>query len=127
MELKTMREFLNAVIAIEGVDAEVADFASAEIAKIDATNAKRKAKAAEKREADTEFVDMFVSFLSDTALTASDIKAKFIEAGVAVIADKDLTVQKVSALGKRAVAEGKATKVDVKVAKKGTQVGYVLA
>ena len=122
-----MREFLTAVIAIDDVDAGIANFAEAEIAKIDKANAKRKEKAAEKRAANSEFVDMLVGMLDGNAQTATDLKAKFEAAGVAEIDGKALTVQKVSALARAAVAAEKAVVADVKVAGKGTQKGYTVA
>ena len=41
-EKMTKREFLTAVLAMEGVTADVAEFAQAEVAKLDAVNEKRR-------------------------------------------------------------------------------------
>lgn len=125
MEIKTMREFFTAVIGINDVDADVAAFAESEIAKIDKANAKRKEKAAEKRAANTVYLDMLVSFLDSNPQTATDLKGKFENAGIVEIDGKAVTVQKVSSLARKAVAAELAAVHDVKVAGKGTQKGYV--
>lgn len=118
----TKREFLNA-IATGTINDELVAFATEEIEKMDAANAKRREKNAEKKAQNDEFVDLFVSLLGDEPKTASDI--------VALMGDverpdgKSVNVQWVSSLGRKAVEAERAEKVDVKVTGKGTQKGYI--
>ena len=118
----TKREFLNAIAAGEMTE-EVIAFANEEIEKMDAANAKRREKNAERKAQNDEFVDLFVSFLNDEPKTASDIMALMGE--VERPDGKAVNVQWVSSLGRKAVEAERAAKVDVKVTGKGTQKGYV--
>ena len=118
----TKREFLNAIAAGEMTE-EVIAFAGEEIEKMDAANAKRREKNAERKAQNDEFVDLFVSFLNDEPKTASDIMALMSE--VERPDGKAVNVQWVSSLGRKAVEAERAAKVDVKVTGKGTQKGYV--
>ena len=109
----TKREFLTKVAAIE--DVELAEFAQAEIAKMDAANDKRKEKVSKKAEENQPLVDRIVSeILGDEPVTATDV-AKVLE----------VSVQKASTLCRTAVAQGKATSQDVKIPKKGMQKAYL--
>lgn len=118
----TKREFLNAIATGEMTE-EVIAFANEEIEKMDAANAKRREKNAERKAQNDEFVDLFVSFLNDEPKTASDIMALMGE--VERPDGKAVNVQWVSSLGRKAVEAERAAKVDVKVTGKGTQKGYV--
>lgn len=118
----TKREFLNAIAAGEMTE-EVIAFAGEEIEKMDAANAKRREKNAERKALNDEFVDLFVSFLNDEPKTASDIMALMGE--VERPDGKAVNVQWVSSLGRKAVEAERAEKVDVKVTGKGTQKGYI--
>jgi hypothetical protein len=109
----TKREFLNAIVNGTMND-EIVDFAKDEIAKLDATNEKRKNKPSKKATENAPIVDALVEMLTDTPVTAS---------GIAEVLG--VSVQKASALARVAVADGRATAVDVKIPKKGTQKGYV--
>ena len=116
----TKREFLTKVSTGEMND-EVMEFAAAEIAKLDATNEKRKGvkskKDQEKAEANQVLVDRIVSeILSDEPVTATDV------AGIL-----EVSVQKASQLCRAAVNQGKASSQDVKVPKKGMLKGYTKA
>ena len=108
----TKREFLNAIAAGEMTE-EVIAFANEEIEKMDAANAKRREKNAERKAQNDEFVDLFVSFLNDEPKTASDIMALMGE--VERPDGKAVNVQWVSSLGRKAVEAERAAKVDVKV------------
>lgn len=122
----TIREFYEAVVNANVSD-ELTEFATTGIAKLDATNAKRREKAAAKANVNQEFVDKLVSMLGDEPKTATELKDMFAAEGIIVINDKDVTVQKISSLARAAVESGKIAKVDVKVKGKGTQKAYILA
>lgn len=129
--MKTIREFYNAVIAANVSD-EITEFATAAIEKLDATNAKRREKSAEKAEANQTYIDALVGFLTAEPQTASDLMGKFVEAGMERPAEKDGSikewkVQFVSNLARKAVEQGKASVQDIKVPKHGAQKGYTLA
>ena len=129
--MKTTREFYTAVINANVSD-EITEFATAALEKLDATNAKRREATAEKAEANQTYIDALVGFLGTTPMTASDLMAKFVEAGMERPAEKDGTakewkVQFVSTLARKAVEQGKAVVQDIKVPKHGVQKGYTLA
>ena len=109
----TKREFLTKVSTGEMND-EVMEFATAEIAKMDAANDKRKEKTSKKAEENQPLVDRIVAeILSDEPVTATDV------AGIL-----EVSVQKASQLCRAAVAQGKASSQDVKIPKKGNMKGY---
>lgn len=120
----TNREFYEA-IANGTINAEVQAHAADAIAKLDATNAKRREKSAEKANANQALVDMLVGFLGDEPKTATDILGMF--EGTERPDGKAFNVQFVTSLARAAVEQGKAVSADVKVPKKGTQKGYTLA
>ena len=112
----TIREFMNAVIAMENVTEEMKAFAENEIVKLDTRNAKRAEKP------------------SKTAIANEPIKLKILalleEKGEVMTASAiaeimtDYKVQKISALCTQLVKEEKLTVKDVKIKGKGTQKGY---
>ena len=113
----TKREFLTKVSTGEMND-ELMEFAASEIAKLDATNEKRKGvkskKDQEKAEANQVLVDRIVNeILGEEPVTATDV------AGVL-----EVSVQKASQLCRAAVNQGKAVSQDVKIPKKGMLKGY---
>lgn len=122
----TKREAFAKVIA-GTIDAEVQEYFVAELEKLDATNAKRREKAAEKADANQAFVLQAVSFLGEAPKTATDVKAMFVEAGAERPDGKEINTQWVSALLRKAVAQELASVEDVKVTGKGTQKGYKVA
>ena len=118
----TNREFYEAITASTLSD-EIKEFAANAIVKLDATNAKRRDKNAEKADHNAPLVDKFVALLNDKPQTATDLLPKF--DGMARADGKAFNIQFVSRLGMKAVEAGKAEKVDVKVKGKGTQKGYI--
>lgn len=111
----TNREFYEA-IANGTVTAEVIEHAEAALAKMDATNEKRRNTPSKKAVENQPLIDTIVNeILTNEPKTATDI------AGVLGV-----SVQKASALLRQVVADGKATATDVKVPKKGTQKAYTL-
>lgn len=113
----TKREMYVAIVNGE-MNEEMQALAAELIEGLDATNAKRKEKADEKRAeklaAEAELVNAIVEFLGDEFITASDICEHFEEIG---------TPQKATVLVKRAVEDGRVVMEKVKGAK-GKVNGY---
>lgn len=121
----TKREFLKA-IAAGTMNEEVMAEAAKMIEAMDLSNEKRAAKVQEKAsEAYAPFIEIFMGALGAEPKTASDLLPLF--EGMITPAGKEPSVQFVTAVGGKAVKQGLASKVDVKVAGKGTQKGYVVA
>ena len=115
----TLREFYTN-IANGTITQNEIDFAVEGIAKLDATNEKRKAKAAEgqtkKAEENAPIKAAIQGALTNEAQTAPQIAAIV-----------GVSHNKVTALARQLVAEGIAEVTDVKVPGKGTMKGYALA
>ena len=113
----TKREMYVAIVNGE-INEEMQGLAAELLEGLDATNAKRKEKAGEKRAeklaAEAELVNAIVEFLGDEFVTASDICEHFEEIG---------TPQKATVLVKRAVEDGRVVMEKVKGAK-GKVNGY---
>ena len=113
----TKREMLVAIVNGE-INDEMKELAAELLEGLDASNAKRKEKADEKRAeklaAEAKLVDSIVEFLGDEFVTASDICDHFEEIG---------TPQKATVLVKRAVEDGRAVTEKIKGAK-GKVNGY---
>jgi len=123
MEKKmTQKEFYTAIMAVEGLDATLVEYAEAAIAKIEAANEKAKAKRAEKtkerKAEDVELMTTVAAILGDEPKTAGMVKAEL---------ESELSVQKFSTILRAMVADGVAAVTDVKVSGKGTQKGYTKA
>ena len=113
----TMRKYHEAVLAIPGCPADVAEKAKAEIAKLDATNAKRTEKAKEKAaENEPTKVAIYEFLLANGTKTTAEI-AK----GVEVL---EGSAPKASAMCRQMVEEGRLTASDVSVKGKGKQKAY---
>ena len=112
--MMTKREFLNAVIANVDV-VEIADFAKAEIEKMDARNAKRSHTPSKTAIANEPIKKAIVEWLKgqDTPTVAS-----------AVAGELEISTQKASALCRQLVADGELNVTEVKVKGKGKQKGY---
>lgn len=117
--MKTMREFYEAIINGTEITAEMIELATAQLAKMDETNEKRKAKAAEKAKEKEPRIRMVADMLTDEPKTATMIAVELTEAEGA-----EVKVQTASALLRKAVEKGWANVQDIKVPKKGTQKGY---
>lgn len=117
--MENKREFYVAVMNGEVTD-EVKAFAQELIEKLDASNEKNRAKAAEKRAGkDAEKApirEAILNVLTDTPMTATDI---------IVAATLEVKPQAIPSLVKPLVEAGIVEKVDVKVKGKGTQRGYI--
>ena len=118
----TMRKYHEAVLALPNLPADVEAKAKAEIAKLDATNAKRAEKAAEKaKENDPIKTAIYEYLVANGTKVASEIAS-------ALSADKSeeekVTTSKVSSMCTQMVKESRLTSCDVKVPKKGKVKGY---
>lgn len=123
----TKREFLVAVID-STVDEGIKAFAENEIAKLDTMNAKRREKASEKNTERNEAVKAFAGeYIGDTAKTATMLKDELVANGFERADGKDVNVQFVSAMCRKAVDLGLAVATEVKVSGKGTQKAYTRA
>ena len=114
----TNREFYTA-IANGTISADIIAHAEAAIAKLDATNEKRKANPAKNTKKAEENAPIKAAILE--ALTAEAKTAPEIGAIVGV------SHNKVTPLVKQLVAEGVAEQTEIKVPGKGTMKGYALA
>ena len=119
----TKREFLNAIATGEMTE-EVIAFANEEIEKMDAANAKRREKNAEKSAKNMEAVKAVAAVLTEEAKTASMLVEE-LEDVIKREDGKTLNVQYMSSIARKAVEAGMAAQVDVKVKGKGVQKGYV--
>lgn len=113
----TMRKYHEAVLAIPGCPADVAEKARAEIAKLDATNAKRTEKAKEKAaENEPIKVAIYEYLVANGTKTTAEI-AK----GVEVLGN---SAPKASAMCRQMVDEGRLTSSEMSVKGKGKQKAY---
>ena len=118
----TNREFFQNIAALDNIPAELVEFATDAIAKLDATNEKRKAsaavKAAEKQAEKAPVRAALFDAMSAEPQTATELIAA---------AGLDIKPASVPSLLRPFVESGDVLKVDVKVPGKGTQRGYVKA
>ena len=112
----TKRDFFNTIANTESLSDELREFATAQITALDATLAKRREKPTKASIENAPLVEQIITMLGDEPKTASDLAEPM-----------GIKVQKASALLRRAVAEGKANSLDVKIKGKGTCKGYVKA
>lgn len=117
--MKTMREFYNAIINEETITNEMREYAERQLMQMDATNEKRKEKAAIKAKEKEPRIRQVADMLTAEPKTATIIAAELTE-----LEGAEVKVQAASALLRQAVAKGWACVQDVKVPKKGTQKGY---
>ena len=108
-----MKDFMTAVIAAN-ISEDITNFATAEVAKIDGKNEKRRNTATAAQKANTETVKVIAAGMSGT-VTAAEVATKY-----------GMTVQKASALMQMGVKSGIFTAVDVKVKGKGKVKGYTI-
>lgn len=111
----TNREFLTAVSALDNAD--LAAFATAALAKMDAANEKRKNTPSKTQIENAPLLDQIVNeILGVEPKTASEVAEVL-----------GVKVQKASALLRALVADGRAVATDGKIPKKGTVKLYTLA
>ena len=118
----TMRKYHEAVLALPNLPANVEAKAKAEIAKLDATNAKRAEKAAEKAKENDPIKTAIYEYLLANGMKVSADIATALSAGKSE--EEKITTNKVSSMCSQMVKEGRLTSCDVKVPKKGKVKGY---
>lgn len=111
----TNREFFQTVINAN-INADITAHAEDALAKLDATNAKRAEKAAEKSAENVAAINALVPYLTGDPQTATDLMQY-----------SGASVQRTSYLLRTAVKMGLCEVTDVKVAKKGMQKGYFVS
>ena len=118
----TNREFYTAITNLTNIPEELIEFATESIAKLDATNEKRKAavalKSAEKQAEKAPIREALFAVMGgeDAPMTATELVAA---------AGLDIKPASVPSLMRPLVEAGQVGTVDVKVKGKGTQRGYV--
>ena len=116
----TNREFYSKIASMTNIDAELVEFAADAIAKLDATNEKRKAasavKAAEKQAEKAPIRKALIAVLNDEPATATELIAA---------AGLDIKPASVPSLLRPFVESGDVVKVEKKIEGKGKQRAYV--
>lgn len=108
----TNRDFFNAVMSAD-VSTEIKEYAQNELAKMDARNAKRSSTMTNTQKENIVLKEQILSVLSNEGKIASVIHE-----------ETGMSIQKVSALCRQLVEEGKIVVEDVRVPKKGMQKSY---
>lgn len=111
----TKREFLEAIVN-GNINEDIVSYAADSIVKLDASNAKRKEKNSEKKQATIDGATAMAETLTDEPKTATQLGEEF-----------NVSTQRASAWMRKAVELGLAVKQDIKVKGKGTVKGYTKA
>ena len=112
----TNREFFTAIANAENLSAELVEFATNAIAKMDEANEKRKNKPSKTALENAPIIEALTNALTSDPQTAADLAAVV-----------GISTQKASSLLRQMVTNGVAVSTDIKVPKKGTCKGYSLA
>lgn len=112
----TRPAFFTAIAQNETLPAELRDFASLQLEKIQAANAKRAAKPSKKALENAPLIEQLVGLLSHEPQTATDLTARM----------EGFNVPKIASLLVQARKQGLCNSIDVKVKGKGTQKGWIL-
>lgn len=119
----TSRDFFIAIASNEAVATDLRDYATEQIAKLDAKNAKRSSKPTKAQLANEPIKAAILAYLTEkgTAITAPDI-------AVALSTEEaPVTHNKVTALCRQLVADKVVEQTEVKIPKKGTLKAYSVA
>ena len=123
----TLRQYHEAVISGNITDAIIAK-ARAEIAKLDATNAKRAEKAAEKAKENEPIKQAIHNLLAAKgAMTSPDIAMALNEQGVTNTDGEPISTSKASSMCRQMVVDGQLSVEEIKVPKKGKLKQYAVA
>lgn len=116
----TNREFFVAISKCADLTADLRDHATAQIAKLDAANAKR-AETQSKKSKENEPIKQAIYNLLETfgAKTSPDIAAALNEQGVTTADGEEISTSKASSMCRQMVEEGRLTVTEIKVPKKG--------
>ena len=110
----TKRDFLTA-IANGTINAEITEYASAELIKMDEANEKRKNKPSKTAVENAPIIEALTNALTSDPQTAADLASVV-----------GISTQKASSLLRQIGTSGVAVSTDIKVPKKGTCKGYSL-
>ena len=123
METKmTSRDFFTAIASNEAVSADLRDYATEQIAKLDKKNAKRSSKPSKTQVANEPIKTAIIEYLSANGQTIASELATALSTE-----ETPVTTQKASALCRQLVAEGLLSVADVKIPKKGAVKAYSVA
>lgn len=111
----TNREYLNAILAIEGISENLKTETEARIAKLDEQNEKRKTTQNKKQKENEPIANAILEALTNGAMLSTDLANAIGQ-----------TVPKTNGVALNLVNEGKITKAKVKVKGKGEQTEYTL-
>lgn len=115
----TSRDFYTAIASNEAVSADLRDYATEQIAKLDAKNAKRSSKPSKTQVANEPIKTAIIEYLSANGQTIASELATALSTE-----ESPVTTQKVSALCRQLVADGLLSVADVKIPKKGAVKAY---
>ena len=121
MLMKTMREFLTAVINAS-ISEEVTAFANKEIDKLNAKNDKKKTTMTKDQKINAEIKDKILDFMAEETTYTSPEIAKAMQSEFTEI---EISTNKISALMRQLTAENKVNQIEKVKTSKGYVKGYV--
>ena len=119
--MKTMREFLTAVINAS-ISEEVTAFANKEIDKLNAKNDKKKITMTKDQKINAEIKDKILDFMAEETTYTSPEIAKAMQSEFTEI---EISTNKISALMRQLTAENKVNQIEKVKTSKGYVKGYV--
>ena len=121
MLMKTMREFLTAVINAS-ISEEVTAFANKEIDKLNAKNDKKKTTMTKDQKLNAEIKTKILDFMAEETTYTSPELAKAMQSE---FAEMEISTNKISALMRQLVTENKVNQIEKVKTSKGYVKGYV--
>ena len=124
----TNREFFVAISNCADLTADLRDHATAQIAKLDAANAKR-AETQSKKSKENEPIKQAIHNLlaAKGAMTSPDIAVALNEQGVTNTDGEPISTSKASSMCRQMVEDGQLSVEEIKVPKKGKMKQYAVA
>ena len=121
----TMRKYHEAVLALPGLPADIEAKAKAELAKLDATNAKRAATQSKKSKENEPIKQAIYNLLTAKGtMTSPDIATALNEQGITNTDGEPISTSKASSMCRQLAEEGRLSVSEVKVPKKGKLKAY---
>ena len=121
----TNREFFVAVMKNENLPADLREHATAQLAKLDATNAKRAEQQSAKSRANEPLKQSIYSLLCENgAMTSPDIAEALNKQGVTTADGEEVSTFKASSMCRQMVEDGRLTVTEIKIPKKGKMKQY---
>lgn len=115
----TSRDFFTAIASNEAVSADLRDYATEQIAKLDAKNAKRSSKPSKTQIANEPIKTAIIEYLTANGQTTASELATALSTE-----ETPVTTQKASALCRQLVADKLVEQTEVKIPKKGAVKAY---